>query len=206
MRAPDNALRSIQPELDGVDFRRLFARQEADSLAFTTALRMNCTYPLILPPTWLPTEPSVEAMDAGFRDNYGIMTAVRFVHTFKDWIRENTGGVVIVQVRCWEKIDPIRESDSKGIVENLFAPFGAAARITAMQDFEQDNALSLLNDALGENQLQVIRFIYQPLKKENEASMSLHLSKREKVDILESFERPEVQANLSLLKAALGVK
>ncbi len=206
MRAPDNPLRSIQPELDGVDFRRLFARQEADSLAFTTALRMNCTYPLILPPTWLPTDPSVEAMDAGFRDNFGIMTAVRFVHTFKDWIRENTGGVVIVQVRCWEKIDPIRESDSKGIVENLFAPFGAAARITAMQDYEQDNALSLLNDVLGENQLQVIRFIYEPLKKENEASMSLHLSKREKLDILESFEQPEVQANLSLLKAVLGVE
>lgn len=56
------------------------------------------------------------------------------------------------------------------------------------------------------DQHQVIRFIYEPLKKENEASMSLHLSKREKVDILESFERPEVQANLSLLKMALGVQ
>ncbi|MBK8968845.1 MAG: hypothetical protein R3D58_14405 [Saprospiraceae bacterium] len=63
-----------------------------------------------------------------------------------------------------------------------------------------------LNDVLCENQLQVIRFIYEFLNKENEASMSLHRSKREKLDILESFEQPEVQANLSLLKAVLGVE
>ena len=206
MRAPDNAHRAIGPEVDGVDFRRLFKNQQPDSLAFTTALRMNCTYPLILPPTWLPTQPSVEAMDAGFRDNYGIMTAVRFAHIFRDWIVENTGGVVIVQVRCWEKIDRIKEGDYKGIIENLFTPFRAAASLTAMQDFDQDNALSLLSDVLGDNRLQVIRFIYQPLKKENEASMSLHLSKREKRDILESFYRPEVKANLSALKRALQVK
>lgn len=206
MRPPDSPLRSIQPEVDGVDFRRLFVRQQPDSLAFTTALRMNCTYPLILPPSWLPTQPAVEAMDAGFRDNYGIMSAVRFVHTFKDWIRENTGGVVIVQVRCWEKVDPVKAGNYKGIVEDLFTPFSAAVKLTAMQDYDQDNALSLLNDVLGNNRLQVIRFIYRPIKKENEASMSLHLSKREKVDILESFYHPDVQANLSALQQALGMK
>ncbi|MBK8921570.1 MAG: patatin-like phospholipase family protein [Saprospirales bacterium] len=203
MQPPEDPLHSMAPEADGVDFRRLFARQQADSLAFTTALRMNCSYPLILPPTWLPTEPSVEAMDAGFRDNYGIMTATRFIHTFQDWIRENTGGVVIIQVRCWEKVRPIKEGNYKGIIENLFSPFSAAASLTVMQDFDQDNTLALLGDVLGENRLQVISFIYRPLKKENEASMSLHLSKREKVDILESFNRPEVRANLLILQKAL---
>ncbi len=143
-------------------------------------------------------------MDAGFRDNYGISAAVRFVQVFQDWIRENTGGVLIVQIRCWEKIDQVAESDHKGIVDNLFSPFSAAANLTAMQDFEQDNALSLLNDALGPNQLEVIRFIYQPVKKENEASMSLHLSKREILDILESYYRPEVAVNVKALKRALG--
>ncbi len=206
MRPPAGA-GDLQPEVDGVDFGRLFAGQQADSLDFTTALRMNCTYPLILPPSWLPTQPAVEAMDAGFRDNYGIYSAVRFVHTFRNWIRENTGGVLIVQARCWEKVDRIKEGDYKGIVENVFTPFGAAARITAMQDFEQDNALALLRDVLGaETPLEVIRFIYRPLKKENEASMSLHLSKREKVDILQSFERQDVQENLAALRVALGGK
>lgn len=203
MRPPANTGRGLQPEADAVDFGRLFARQAADSLAFTTALRMNCSYPLILPPTWLPANPSIEAIDAGFRDNYGILTATRFIHTFRDWIEANTGGVAIVQVRCWERVRPIREADHKGILENAFSPFSAAANLTAMQDFEQDNALSLLSDLLGDNRLQVFRFIYLPTKKENEASMSLHLSKREKRDIRESFERPEVQASLSALKRTL---
>lgn len=194
---------SIPTDVDGVDFRRLFARRQADSLSFTTALRMNCSYPLILPPTWLPSQPATEVMDAGFRDNYGIATAVRFAQTFRDWIAENTGGIVIVQVRCWEKQRPIKERDSKGIVENLFSPFSAAASLTSMQDFEQDNALSLLNNVLDSNQLQVIRFVYRPLKKENEASMSLHLSKREKRDIIAAFYQQDIQQNLEALKHAL---
>ncbi|MFN0015767.1 MAG: patatin-like phospholipase family protein [Saprospiraceae bacterium] len=194
---------SVQTEVDGVDFRRLFARQQADSLSFATALRMNCSYPLILPPTWLPSHPATEVIDAGFRDNYGTATAVRFAHTFRDWIAENTGGIVIVQVRCWQKNRPIKERDSKGIVENLFSPFSAAASLTSMQDFEQDNAMALLSDMLGNNQLQVIRFVYKPLKKENEASMSLHLSKREKRDIVNAFSRPEIQKSLNELKQAL---
>ena len=206
MQPPDNHRRTLQPEVDGVDFRRLFARQQADSLAFTTALRMNCTYPLILPSTWLPTHPAVEVMDAGFRDNYGIASAVRFTQVFRDWILKNTGGVLIVNIRCWEKTGPVKEGDYQGIIENLFSPFGAAANLTDMQDFEQDAALSLLNDALGDNRLEVIRFIYRPLKKENEASLSLHLSKREKLDILESFYRPEVAVNVDALKRALGVQ
>ncbi|MEQ1744705.1 MAG: patatin-like phospholipase family protein [Saprospiraceae bacterium] len=194
---------SVQTEVDGVDFRRLFARQQADSLSFATALRMNCSYPLILPPTWLPSHPATEVIDAGFRDNYGIATAVRFAHTFRDWIIENTGGIVIVQVRCWQKNRPIKERDSQGIIENLFSPFSAAASLTSMQDFEQDNALALLSDMLGNNQLQVIRFVYRPLKKENEASMSLHLSKREKRDIVNAFSRPEIQKSMTELKQAL---
>lgn len=204
MRPPDDRRRSIGTEMDGVDFGRLFARQQADSLAFTTALRMNCTYPFILPNTRLPSHPSLEVMDAGFRDNYGIATAVRFVQVFQDWIRENTSGVLLLQIRCWEKIDPIEEADDKGIIESLFSPFSAAANLTSMQDFEQDATLSLLNDMLGKNQLEVIRFTYRPMKKENEASLSLHLSTREKKDILESYYRPEVGVNVEALKRALG--
>ncbi len=193
-----------KPEIDAVDFGRLFARQQADSLAFTSALRMNCSYPLILPPVWLPTEPPVEVMDAGFRDNYGITTAARFAHALRDWIAENTSGVVILQVRCWEKRRPIQASTYKGIIENMLSPFSAAASLTAMQDFEQDNTLALLRDLLGPDKMQVIRLVYRPQKKEDEASMSFHLSKREKRDILEAIHDPEAQRALRHLQRALS--
>lgn len=204
MKPHDLGRLASQVEIDGADFGKLFAAQNADSLAFSSALRMNCTFPFILPNAWLPTNPSIEAMDAGFRDNYGIMLATRFIHTFHDWILENTGGVVIVQVRCWQKIKPITKSDSKGILNNLFNPVSAATHITSMQDFDQDNTLALLDDVLGKNKLEVIRFLYRPVVKENEASMSLHLSEREKRDLLRAFYAPENQASLAALKQVLG--
>ena len=204
MKPQDEGRLSAQVEFDGADFGRLFAGQEADSLAFTSALRMNCTYPIILPNVWLPTDPSIEAMDAGFRDNYGITLAARFVHTFRDWIVENTGGVVFVQVRCWQKIDPIVKSDSQGILHALFTPANAAANLTSMQDYDQDNTLALLDDVLGKNKLEVVRFLYRPVRKQNEASMNLHLSKREKLDMLQAFYAPENQASLAALKQILG--
>ncbi|HAD11097.1 MAG TPA: phospholipase, partial [Saprospirales bacterium] len=83
---PNAGKLAAQVEIDGIDFGRFFATQQADSLAFSSAMRMNCTYPFIMPNVWLPTQPSVEALDAGFRDNYGIGLAVRFAHVFKSML------------------------------------------------------------------------------------------------------------------------
>jgi hypothetical protein len=186
-----------------VDFHSLFGAQQADSLALTTALRMNCTYPLILPNVWLPTRPAIEAIDAGFRDNYGMLTVARFVQVFRQWIQENTGGIVVVQMRSFEKVDVIGPSDTKGIVQSLFTPAEAAGNVTTMQDFEQDNVISMLDDLLGGNRMHLIRFMYRPVRKENEASMSLHLSKREKRDVLDAFNAPHNQQALKALQALL---
>jgi hypothetical protein len=204
MKPHDLGRLASEVEIDGADFGKLFSKQQADSLAFSSALRMNCTYPFILPNVWLPTNPAIESMDAGFRDNYGITLATRFIHTFRDWILENTGGAVIVQVRCWQKIDPIAKSDAKGILHNLLNPVNAVANITSIQDYEQDNTLALLDDVMGKNKLEVIRFLYSPVRKENEASMSLHLSAREKRDILQAFNSEENQESLKKLQALLG--
>ena len=204
MRPGVNGQLRSQLEIDGVDFGQLFAGQQADSLAFTTALRMNCTFPLVLPNCWLPTEPQVEAVDAGFRDNYGMSMAIRFVHTFRNWIQENTGGVVFVQLRSWEKIDPLVEpSDYKGFVSALLTPASAAANMTGIQDYEQDNMLALLNTALGGHRVRIVRLIYHPVQKHREASLSLHLSAREKIDLMESFYSTENQAKVRTLIQAL---
>ncbi len=203
MRPPGDLENSLGLEVDGVDFGQLFKKQDADSLAFTSALRMNCTYPYILPNAWLPARPMMEVLDAGFRDNYGLTTAVRFVHNFKKWISENTGGVVFVQIRCWEKYDGIDEADRKGFLGNLFAPATVMGNMTASQDFEQDESLSLLENALGEGNLEIVRFIYRPVKKSHEASMNLHLSKREKLDLGAAYFSVDNKKALEKLKEIL---
>jgi hypothetical protein len=192
-----------QTEIDGVDFSRMFAGQDADSFAFSTGLRMNCTYPLVLPNVWMPTRPSIEVMDAGLRDNYGSGLAVRFVQTFRDWIQEHTGGVVFVQMRSWEKINDISPSDRKGVVNNLLTPAGSVNNVVIMQDYEQDQMLTMLSDILGKNRVEIVRFTYRPVRKQREASLSFHLSKREKMDISEAFQLPENQAALRALKQVL---
>ena len=191
-------------ELDAVDFGKLFAEQGAQNLQFTSVLRMNATYPYILPNVHLPTSPGIEVMDAGFRDNYGIMSATRFIQVFQDWIKENTSGVVLVQVSGWDKLEEIEPSDNEGTLESILNPLGIAGRIMMLQDYEHDNSLGLIYDLLGEDRFEVIRFAYHPAKDTEKASMTFHLTQREKKDILNSFYLPKNQKSLEQLIDVMG--
>ncbi len=186
-------------EIDGVEAARLFAQHQGDSLLFSTALRMNCTFPFILPNAWLPTQPALEIMDAGVRDNFGIDLAVRFGHQFKDWIREHTSGVVILQIRCFQKIQTIQPARNKGIVGNLLTPAETASRLTNAQDYGHDIELSLLEDVLAPVPLHIARLEYRPVKQKRSASLSFHLSKREQIDVWEAIGHKENQAAIAKL-------
>ncbi|MBL7757521.1 MAG: hypothetical protein JNL59_09005, partial [Chitinophagaceae bacterium] len=84
---------------DVVDFGAFFKRQSPYNLRLLTALRMNATFPIVLPNVWLPSDPVIDVMDAGLRDNYGQETSLRFLQAFDQWIAANTNGVLIVQIR-----------------------------------------------------------------------------------------------------------
>ncbi len=203
MRPPASSHLNAQMEIDGIDFGAFFKDYQSDSLLISSALRMNCTYPLILPNVWLPTDPAVEVMDAGLRDNFGLGVATRFAHCFSDWIKANTSGIVLIQIRCWNKVENIAKSDRKGMIENILAPASAATNMSNIQDYELDSQISMLQSILGPDFLQSIPFFYRPVRKQREASMSLHLSKREKIDIMEAFYSEENQQSLEYLKILL---
>ena len=186
-------------EVDAVDFMTLFDKHGAADLQFTTALRMNATYPYILPNVYLPTKPAIEVMDAGFRDNYGIMSATRFLHVFKDWIKENTDGVVLVQVVGRDKIQEIDENDNQGMISSLLNPLGIPGQILSLQEYEQDTNLGYIFDLLGEDMFEIIRFIYRPSKDNEMASMTFHLTSRERNDIQHAFFLPENQKGVKRL-------
>ncbi|MCU0403685.1 MAG: patatin-like phospholipase family protein, partial [Chitinophagaceae bacterium] len=76
-------------DADAVCFQSFFAGRHPEQLRFLTALRMNATFPYVLPNVWLPTEPVIDVMDAGFRDNSGIETATKFIYNFRQWIEAN---------------------------------------------------------------------------------------------------------------------
>lgn len=192
-------------EIDAVDFRSIFGDLEADKLRFTTALRMNATYPYILPNVHLPSEPQIEVMDAGFRDNMGLLTCSRFIQTFKNWILENTSGVILVQISTMDHGTEIPPSDDKGVIESFFNPLGIFSHILRLQDFEHDANLSFLYDILGGDYFEVIRFNYRPSPENEAASMTFHLTSREKKDILNSITLPVNKQSLEKIKAAMGM-
>ncbi len=190
---------------DAVDFGKIFKEQDAMNLKFTTALRMNATYPYILPNVHLPSSPKIEVLDAGFRDNHGITSATRFIHVFKDWIVENTSGIILIQIDTKDGINEVTPSDEDGLIGSIFNPLGIAGKLLKLQEFEHDTNLGFIFDLLGEENFDVIRFSYQPTKQNEKASMTYHLTEREEQDILSAFYLEENQENLKLLMNILKV-
>lgn len=191
-------------EVDAVDFGWLLNQQSAYQLRFLTALRMNATYPYVLPNVHLPSMPGIEVLDAGFRDNYGIVSAVRFIHVFKDWILKNTSGVVMVQISSSEKIEKTYPSNTQGIISSLLNPVGIASQLIVFQEFEQDNSIALTYDLLGKDNFEFIRFIYRPGENEKKrAAISFHLTKGERENVLEAIYLPDNQENLRRLSKVL---
>ncbi len=198
----------------GVDFRALFKNQQADSLRFLSALRMNATFPYITPNQVLPTDPPIETMDSGIADNFGMEDALRFAYSYKDWIAENTSGLLLLCIRDSEKNRPAEPLETSQIVDQLFNPLENIYRNwTSIQDAKNDNlvkyAESWLDVPLHRVELQ---YIPRTLKKGNgepaldieRASLNWRLTSREKSNILENIYLPENQEAINQLKGILN--
>jgi hypothetical protein len=201
---PENARGAmLLPQVDGVDFRAFFRGQSADSLRMGSALRMNATFPYILPNAALPSDPLTEVMDAGLRDNFGVTVSTRFVHNFADWIRENTSGVVLVEFRGHEQFERIADYRGQTFLEKLFSPVGNLfANWSEIQDYQQDFLIDYAAEALG-GALDVVTLEYLPSETQEKASVSLHLTDREVRDIEAAVELPHNRAEIERLVGLL---
>ena len=100
-------------EVDGIDFCRFFEKQDGKNLLLTSAMRMDATFPFILPNPVLPSDPPTSVMDGGIVDNTGAEVTFRLLQTFKEWINENTAGVVVIQIRDSQKQSEPEEQEQK---------------------------------------------------------------------------------------------
>jgi len=202
--APIGVNRPDAVEIDAVDFGQVFKSQDAENLRFSTGLRMNATYPYVLPNVYMPTKPGIEVMDAGFRDNFGINSATRFIHVFKDWIKENTSGVVLLTISSQVKVEEISPNDDQGAIESILNPLGIAGQILILQDYEHDTNIGFMYDLLGKDMFDVIRYVYYPKdEKKERASISFHLTSKEKDDVLQSYFLEKNNEKLQKLREAL---
>jgi Patatin-like phospholipase len=189
---------------DAVDFAALFEKQNSMDLRLLTAMRMNATFPYVLPNVWLPSNPVIDVMDAGLRDNFGQETTLRFIDNFKDWIKENTSGVLIIQMRDRPTDNWQQPFESNSITDVIVTP------ATMMQHnwfkmqnyYYEDEFAYFKNDtALKINK---IILSYTAENEEKTAALNFHLSTREKRDVIASFNnmanQTEVKKIVELLK------
>jgi len=181
---------------DAVDFTAMFAKQNPMNVRLLTALRMNATFPYVLPSVWLPSNPVIDVMDAGLRDNFGLETTLRFIENFKEWLKENTSHVVIVQLRD-RMLDNWQEPYETGSVTDFIIKPGTMLQHNwqKQQDYSETDQFSYLQDDSTLN-LQRTIFMYQPQANDKGAALNFHLTATEKRDIKESFNNTFNQASL----------
>ena len=73
---------STYNSMEDVEYNTLFKNNNSNNIKITSVLRINATFPYILPMVYMPTDPSIELMDAGVRDNYGLKTSIKFISCF----------------------------------------------------------------------------------------------------------------------------
>jgi len=198
---PSSNFRS-DPMPEGIEFSRFFEAQNAGNLQFTTALRMSATFPYIMPTVTLPSEPIVEVIDAGLRDNFGVKTSIKLMHTFKDWINTNTSGIVLIQIRDSHKKFPIEKNPLRTILQSFISPVGSVyENLFHVQDYNHD-ALYEYTSTWFEGQVDVIDL---QMRNEGKAKISLswHLTTREKRRVMESIMLPENQEAIQKLRELL---
>ena len=172
---------------DAVDFTTFFAKQDPYNLRILTALRMNATFPVVLPNVWLPSNPVIDVMDGGLRDNYGVSTALRFLAHMRSWIMENTRGVVVIQIR--DRMDGGWEHpyEYDNLTENAVKPFFLLQNNWyKMMEYFQGDMSTYFMDNNG-FPIHKITFQYIPKKEEDKAALNFHLTQREKLDIAASL-------------------
>ena len=190
--------------VDGVEFGKLFNQHGADEITLASALRMNASYPYILPSVELPSSPRMSVADAGYRDNFGVSKVARFCMVFEEWIKENTSGVVIAQMNVSERSEEVEADVNQSIFKKLLNPIIYALRFEKYQGFNQDELVSNLQTVLGEDKVDVVKFTYKPSLLNKKASMSFHLTEREKLDILEAIFLKENTAAIIKLKKLIS--
>jgi hypothetical protein len=171
---------------DAIEYSRFFEQQGASKTLFTSVLRMSATFPYISPIVSLPSEPRIEIMDAGLRDNFGLETTLHFIRIFNDWIAQNTSGIVIIQLRDKHKNAPIEDNPSQTLLQTLSKPMGILySNLFDIQDFNQSQQIQTA-DVWCKSPIEIIDLQLHN-EKNDHISLSWHLTNKEKQKLFQSI-------------------
>ncbi len=187
-----------------IEWKQLFQGHQPDSLLMTSAIRMNATFPYILPNVELPTNPALEIMDAGVTDNFGITTASTFLVRFLQYFKKEFNQIIIIQIRDSKQEEKIEKVDKNSIIEDFLSILSDSYNsISNNGDYTNDMLLEYAKQIMG-NQLQMFELQYIPANEYQSASLSFHLTEQEKKDILNALNVTENQKVFLEIKRLLN--
>lgn len=184
LQAPDklNEMIGLNPDIEDIEFLKYFENEDPLEVKFSSVLRMNASFPYIMPMVSMPSAPSMLVMDAGIRDNYGTKTTIRYLIALRKWIKENTSGVIILKIRDKKKNLLGKRFKKVSLFERLFLPFGNVyGNFPRVQDYNHDELYSAAIRSM-DYPVDVVTFNLKE-KYKDKISLSWHLTKREKEKI-----------------------
>ncbi|MBA3827905.1 MAG: patatin-like phospholipase family protein [Taibaiella sp.] len=190
---------TAEPPIDAVDFATFFAGQDPYNIRLTSALRMNAIFPYILPVVKLPSQPRMNVMDAGLRDNFGMEVVSRYLFVMRDWIARHNSNVIVLEIRDTRESEIQSQASQIDLTSMLSDPlFVIQEEWETFQSYYHEYIKDYLPATLG-NKVHFIRMQYVPTEPQKSAALNFHLTQKEKEDISASVFYPGNQNNLDTL-------
>jgi len=190
-------------EYDAVEFKRLFQNQGSENLRLLSALRISASFPFISPMVELPSNPRISLIDAGVRDNLGFELTLRFMNRYSEWIKNNTSGAIIVQIKADRPSTIEIESDKYNLKNAFVEPItGVMNSFSTIQIYNQNQ---LREYAFSNLDFDVDMVSFNLFEKEEGVSLSWHLTSIEKKQILDAKDLDINKTAFSKFYSLLGL-
>lgn len=190
--------------VDAIDFAEFFKNQNPYDLRLTTALRMNATFPYVLPVVRIPSEPVMNIMDAGLRDNFGSEVAFRYLYAMQNWIKTHHKKVILLQIRDTRENELFPPSEMNTLASLVSNPlFAIQNKWESFQSYNHSYLKEYASSLFG-NDLHMINMAYIPEHFEKSAALNFHLTTKEKKDLLKSIYHPQNIAAADTIKQLLN--
>jgi hypothetical protein len=197
------SLHDRAPAIDAVDFAAFFSQQDPYNLRLTSAIRMNATFPVVLPVVKLPSRPLMNIMDAGLRDNFGTELATRYLYVMRDWLQKNTRETIFLEIRDTRKNDVGQSIDEHSLGSMLFDPlFVIQDKWEAFQSYAH-NYLQDYTPCYLNGKIKFVTMQYVPKESKKIAALNFHLTQDEKDDLYQSISDTGNQESINTIVRAL---
>ncbi len=185
--------------IENIEFTRLFKNHNPYNLKFTSAIRMNATFPYVLPVVSLPSSPLLEIMDAGMRDNYGTRTSMQYIFHMRKWINENTSGIVMIRIFDGKRVNYEKQRNTS-LLQDLVSPLGGLVGNVSKIHLQENDQLIQMIDEVVDVPVDVVEYRLGEVIKDKEISMSFHLTPREKQRLIAAFDDDKIKLEIEHLR------